>query len=174
MERYLSWQGLRYGSYSANDRLKTMAELTTRAKKKCWKYFSIFIRTRDCIKTTGDPEWGICVTCNNRFHFKQLQAGHYVQGRNNAVLFHEDLVHAQCKQCNIYKNGNLTPYAIYMFKTYGTEKMEEYELLRHQVVKRSVFDYDMLADDFKKRTKLMLESVSLPISGSGSKRKAKV
>ena len=138
-----------------------MSKLLSKAKAKCWKYFSIYIRTRDCLKTTGDPEYGICVTCHKRFHFKQLQAGHYVQGRNNAVLFHEDLVHAQCAPCNLWKGGNLTAYALYMFNTYGEKKMAEFELLRHKTVKRTLFDYSLMTEDFKKKT----ESVLHPASG---------
>lgn len=124
-------------------------------KKKAWKYFSIFIRTRDCIATTGDHEYGICVTCGKRFHFKELQAGHYVSGRNNAVLFHEDLVRAQCMRCNVWLEGNKTKYALYMFKHYTPEQMEGFEMLRNQTVKRTVGDYEVMIEDFKQRTKAL-------------------
>lgn len=134
-------------------------------KKKAWKYFSIYIRTRDCIKTTGSPDYGICVTCEKRFHFKELQAGHYVSGRNNAVLFDEDLVHAQCMRCNIWLEGNKTKYALFMFKRFTPRQMEKFEALRNKTVRRSMFDYGLMVDDYKKRTKELLDALS-PASGS--------
>lgn len=67
-----------------------------REKAKTWKAFSIYIRTRDCIRTTGDPTKGSCITCNKPFDFKNLQAGHAIGGRNNSVLFDEEIVYGQC------------------------------------------------------------------------------
>lgn len=73
-----------------------MASEYKRAKNRAWKWFSLYIRARDCIKTTGSISRGKCVTCGKEFNFKDLQAGHFVQGRNNAVLFNELGVNAQC------------------------------------------------------------------------------
>lgn len=66
------------------------------AKDKAWDSFSIYIRTRDCLRFTGDPTQGKCITCNKPFDFKHLQAGHFINGRGNAVLFDERLVYSQC------------------------------------------------------------------------------
>lgn len=70
------------------------------AKKKAWEAFSLYIRTRDCIRFTGDPEQGMCVTCKSFKPRKELQAGHFVGGRGNAVLFDERLVYSQDGYCN--------------------------------------------------------------------------
>ena len=65
-------------------------------KKQSWQEFSKWIRLRDCVKTTGDTESGVCITCGKLIPFKQSQAGHFIAGRVNAVLFDEDIVHLQC------------------------------------------------------------------------------
>ncbi len=64
-------------------------------KKKAWDAMSIYIRTKECLETTGLPFVGVCFTCDKRFHIDALDAGHFVSGRRNAVLFEENGVHIQ-------------------------------------------------------------------------------
>lgn len=68
----------------------------SKAKANAWREFSRFIRTRDAIATTGDTDTLICCTCGKLIPFKQAQAGHFIAGRTNALLFDEDIVHGQC------------------------------------------------------------------------------
>jgi len=45
-------------------------ELKTAAKIKkdyTWPAFSMFIRTRDCLRTTGCASFGLCITCGKRY-----------------------------------------------------------------------------------------------------------
>lgn len=94
-------------------------------KKLAWREFSKYIRLRDCLETTGEKDRGICVTCGRKFGFKELQAGHCVSGRGNAILLDPNAVHIQCGQCNIFKKGNLGQYALYMIDTYGRGLYED-------------------------------------------------
>jgi hypothetical protein len=71
---------------------KPREKLST-VKKKAWAAFSEYVRTRDCLRTTGCASFGLCITCGKRNHFKLLQAGHFIAGRHNAVLFSEKGVH---------------------------------------------------------------------------------
>lgn len=100
-------------------------------KKKAWYIFSKFIRSRDCLKTTGTLEEGRCITCGEIYPFSKLQAGHYVDGRTKPVLFNPDIVHAQCVGCNIFKKGNKDSYTPAMIEMYGYEKTMEFLELRH-------------------------------------------
>jgi len=61
-------------------------------KKRAWKMFSTYIRTRDSLKTTGSTDKCVCITCNKRKEFRRIQAGHAIGGRNNSILFDEELV----------------------------------------------------------------------------------
>ncbi len=79
-----------------------------------WPTFSIYIRTRDCIRTTGNRLYGKCVTCGRRLPFKKLQAGHFIPGRTDAILFDDRQVHAQCYRCNMKLQGMWHKYYLFM------------------------------------------------------------
>ena len=64
-------------------------------KKKAWAEFSKYIRLRSA-DSNGMVK---CVTCPDdepKKHWKEMQAGHFVGGRGNAVLFDEEIVYPQC------------------------------------------------------------------------------
>lgn len=123
----------------------------TRAKKKAWDSFSRYIRTRDCVRFTGDPEHGICVTCKRPYPFKQLQAGHFIAGRTNSVLFDEDAVYSQCYGCNVGRGGAAVEYFVWMEEEVGREKIDELRAKRHQTVKYTLFDYERIRDTYDEK-----------------------
>lgn len=128
-------------------------------KKKAWDQFSIYIRTRDCLATTGHADEGICVTCREVKPFKNLQAGHFIGGRNNAVLFQERGVHAQCYSCNAKHIGNGRPieYWLYMEQTYGREVIDELVAESRKTVIRKIHDYIELREHYKVATEKLLD-----------------
>ena len=122
-----------------------------------WKAFSKYIRTRDCLLTTGDPAIGVCVTCGRVYPFGKLQAGHAIEGRGNSILFHEQLVNAQCTRCNIYLNGNYTIYRIKLIQKYGVEQWNKWEALKFMPCKFNDFQLKVIKDDYKKRTAALIK-----------------
>lgn len=132
-----------------------------RQKDKTWKAFATYIKTRDCLRFTGSIDNGICVTCNRKYSFKSLQAGHFIQGRSNAVLFDERIVYTQCAGCNcnppIGKGGNYVEYFVFMEKEWGREKIEEFRELKHQTLKYSLNDLVELEELFKNKTTQLLD-----------------
>lgn len=135
-----------------------------KAKAKTWAAFSVYIRTRDCLRFSGDPTWGKCVTCKRVYSFKQLQAGHFIQGRGNAVLFDERLVYSQCLGCNgnppIGKGGNYVEYFIFMEEEWGRIMIDEFRALKHQTVIYKIPDYERLTQEFKTKTIELLNAHS--------------
>ena len=91
----------------------------SKVKKKLWVIFSEFIRKRDGLLTTGSTEWALCITCGKRYHYKLLQAGHFIAGRHNSGLFSEEGTHAQCYNCNINLKGNTLVYRRKIIELYG-------------------------------------------------------
>lgn len=90
-------------------------------KKKVWKEFSRFIRTRG-----ADAEgFNGCYTCDVRLHWKSLEAGHLVPGRTNGVLFDERSVNPQCRRCNGHFRGNIIVYYPKMVGIFGQEVVDE-------------------------------------------------
>ncbi len=91
-----------------------------------WPTFSKFIRLRDCIATTRTTTHGLCYTCGKKKKFSAkggLQAGHFIPGRMDAILFDEEQVHAQCYRCNVMLGGNWPAYYEHMMKDVGIEEI---------------------------------------------------
>jgi len=143
-----------------------MAKKTSRQKAKdaAWESFSRYIRTRDCIRFSGSPEWGKCVTCNRPYDFKHLQAGHFIQGRGNAVLFDERLVYSQCVGCNgnppYGKGGNYVEYYVFMLEEWGQIMIDEFRALKNETKVYKEFQLVELADEFKKKTEELCAALS--------------
>jgi len=97
----------------------------TKWKKELWTKFSQYIRLRDCLKTTGSSDFGRCVTCGRKYPRQKLQAGHFIPGRTDAILFDPDCVHAQCYRCNCKLQGDWPAYYRFMQREYGQEKIEQ-------------------------------------------------
>lgn len=90
-------------------------------KNKLWKVFSVFIRMRDCLEATGTISNGKCCTCNKDYAFTNLQAGHFIPGREDSILFDPTCVHSQCYKCNIKRSGEWLKYFRFMEKKYGRD-----------------------------------------------------
>lgn len=99
-----------------------------KAKKKAETIFSLYIRTRDALKTTGGKESLLCITCDRlypAFGLGCAQAGHFIPGRHPSVLFDERNAHGQCYNCNINLKGNWVKYEAKMILLYGIETVKE-------------------------------------------------
>jgi len=135
----------------------TMSELK-KAKKKTWTEFSKFIRTRDCILTTGTLDEGICISCNKRFDFKQLQAGHLIPGRYNVILFDEEIVNAQCFACNMHLGGNTAEYYLSMVRRHNKKYVDELLLRKFKpTIKFTIEGLNEMRLDYIRRTKIAIE-----------------
>lgn len=115
-----------YGSNSLGARKKKATKKVKKLsdgklKKKVWKEFSIFIRSR-----RADSD-GItkCVTCAVRKHWKEMQAGHFLRGRLNSNLFDERGTNEQCYACNVGRDGNVVEYYEWMLVNHSKEVIDE-------------------------------------------------
>ena len=138
---------------------KTKKVTVSQAKKKAWTAFSLYIRTRDAIRTTGTKENCKCVTCGRVYPLKSLgglQAGHFIAGRHNSILFDERNVHAQCYGCNVMKKGNTTEYWLFMEKEYGRPVIDELLELDKETKQFKVFELEELETTYKQKLNNML------------------
>ena len=136
---------------------KKKAKNLTWWKKKTWDLFSIYIRLRDALETTGTRDSLICFTCNKlypAFGKGCVQAGHYVPGRNHAVLFSKKGVHGQCYNCNVNLKGNTIHYRLAMIKKYGEEETERQEMLYFDhTFKYRISDLEEMCVELKREIK---------------------
>lgn len=123
----------------------------SRAKKKAWAAFSIYIRTRDCIKTTQTKTHLNCVTCGRLVEIKKAHASHFIPGRHNATLFDERGVHGSCYACNVVLGGNGPAYYKFMLAEWGQEIIDELLRNDNQTVKYTVDDYEQLEQTYKNK-----------------------
>lgn len=122
------------------------AKTLTYYKKKAWSAFSLYIR----LKYADENGYVACYTCGVVRHYKdRMQAGHGIGGRNNAVLFLEEVVRPQCVGCNMFGGGK---YAIFTRKLIDELGLEEYDrlvALSNQTVKYTIADYEAKEQQYK-------------------------
>lgn len=101
--------------------MSTVGRLVVADLKKtpAWKWFSLWVRLRDCRETTTIPYVARCITCGRPYHYKDLHAGHFVKAIHRSVFFDEQNVHAQCNRCNTYLDGNEAEYLVALTNKYG-------------------------------------------------------
>lgn len=120
-----------------------------KAKDKAWSVFSKYIR----FKYADKDGYCQCVTCGVIKHWKEIHAGHFIDGRNNSVLFDERLVHPQCFHCNSKRpgclNGNKVAYTLFMLKKGHTSSdIAVFEGLKHKVKKMRIADFKDIEDKY--------------------------
>jgi len=125
----------------------------SKVKKKLWVIFSEYIRKRDGLRTTGSIDWALCITCGKRYHYKMLQAGHFVAGRHNANLFSERGVHAQCYNCNINLKGNTLEYRRQIIKLYGENADIEIENADKEMKQFTIPELEEMILSYKQKIK---------------------
>lgn len=101
--------------------------------------FSTYIRKKYADK------YGIvsCVVCKRRFHWKDVDAGHFIPRRFMMTRWDEVNVHPECRDDNRYNSEHLIPYESFMVLTYGAEAVEE---LRHKSRKIAKFSHSEIQD----------------------------
>ena len=121
---------------------KPKPKTTGKLKEETWKVFSKYIRLRDCLRTTGTPDFGKCITCTVQISIKEADAGHFVPGRRNSILFDETCVHLQCQRCNRFLHGEVLKYRRAIIRLYGEGVDIE---LEDKATERKVFSREELA-----------------------------
>lgn len=122
---------------------KPLRKAAKTLKNKLWRIVSEVVRRRD-----ADAD-GIasCVSCGARKHWKELQCGHYVPASAGmATYFDPRNLNPQCVSCNVFRNGNLTQYTLYMIEKHGQEVLHELDALRRTNLKISAAGYEELIE----------------------------
>ena len=129
-----------------------MTQHQNKVKQKAWDAFSKYIRTKECLETTGVDFVGVCFTCGRRFHINALDAGHFVSGRRNAILFDERNVHIQCRHwCNLTNHGQHKIYRQKMIERYGVDVVEELERNKKKVIQNKDMDFEGIEKTYKQK-----------------------
>lgn len=132
-----------------------------KAKDKAWAELSRYIRLK-ASNWKGECQ---CVSCKEEGittikPYKEMQTGHFMQGRHMAVMFDERNCAVQCFACNMQrqgcKSGNLYYYGKYMEKTYGKEVIQELERLNKTIKKYAIPELLSIRDKYKELNKNLI------------------
>ncbi|MDR2652689.1 MAG: recombination protein NinG [Prevotellaceae bacterium] len=111
------------------------------------KIFSEYIRLRD-----SDSNGYIrCISCGKIVHWKNADAGHYVNRRHLALRYDEKNVNAQCRACNRFDEGNMIGYHAGLIKKYGEYVIQYLEIKKHNTAKYGKFEYQTLIKIYKQK-----------------------
>jgi len=128
-----------------------------KAKDRAWRMFSLYKRTYDCLMSTGTKDYGRCITCGAYKSIKDLDAGHFVPGRGNAVLFSEPGVNIQCDTCNRVHGGRELEYRKVMVARHGEEWVKNYEILAKVPTKLYTSDFERIYTHYKQEYEKLTE-----------------
>ena len=113
-----------------------------KSKTAVWDWFSIYIR----LKYANKKGMAKCYTCGKTLPIKDLQAGHAIMGRSNAVLFNEEVIRPQCQRCNVWLGGNL---GVFVQKLIEENSLEWWEKKREESKKAVKLDLMELYEKYR-------------------------
>jgi len=119
------------------------AKKPTRSKlvKKLDVVFSQYIR----LSNADNNGYCTCVTCNKKFHWKEIQAGHFMSRKHYSIRWDERNVKPQCVACNVYRAGEQYKYSLYLGNNLSKTLLEESRELRKFTnieLEEMIFDYN--------------------------------
>jgi len=139
-------------------KLKSLPKL----KKDVWYEFSRFIRLRDAIRTTGNCNSAVCITCGKLELITNMDCGHCFSRQYTNTLFHEKNNHAQCKGCNGFRSGEQYLYCIEIDKLYGDGTAEMLNSMRHETRRFSRQELIEMKEYYKTETDKLIYEYGKP------------
>jgi hypothetical protein len=113
------------------------------------RIFSKYIRLRDA----DENGYCRCISCNKVFHWKDGDAGHYINRKHMSVRWDEINVHAQCRACNRFDEGNSVGYTQGLIKKYGGGVLDILLYKKFQTSKLTDFEAEVLINDYTSKVK---------------------
>lgn len=120
---------------------KTLRQL----KAKCWALFSEYVRR----KNADANGMARCYTSGVVAHWTQLQCGHAIGGRHNAVLFDDEICRPQTVSENVFKRGNYPVFVTKLIQENGLDWWERKLEGSRQVRKYTRSDLEDLISLYK-------------------------
>ena len=124
-------------------------------KEKAWDLVSLWVR-----KSNADENGMVkCITCPTVKHFKEMQAGHFIAGRGNSILFDTRGIAPQCYGCNCMHGGRPLVFLEYLENKLG--KLQAIEL-KDELLRQSRIPYKFSREELSEKIetyKLKLESL---------------
>jgi len=127
-------------------------EARKKAKAKADKWFSEFIRLRDA------DEHGMVTCITNpkiRKHWREMDCGHWISRAKEATRYDERNANGQSKQSNRFQGGHFLEHGLAIERKFGPGTRDALEKKAGQPCKRTTWDYEVLAKNYKERVDLI-------------------
>ena len=126
------------------------AKKPTRSKlvKKLDVVFSQYIR----LSNADNNGFCTCVTCKNRFHWKEIQAGHFMSRKHYSIRWDERNVKPQCVACNVYRSGEQYKFSQYL----GNNLAEDLQKKSNLITKFTSDELQDMIDSYTAKVKKFL------------------
>jgi len=128
----------------------------SRAEARAWDAFSKMIRARDNI-----GGYFRCPTCGKTKPIEEADAGHYITRARKSVMFDEMNVHAQCRHCNRFQEGNHFIYRKWLVEKFGEVIVDELEKRARITGGFTTAELLEMAKAYRTRTKAIMERKGL-------------
>tara|TARA_A100000172_G_scaffold4375_1_gene2637 strand:+ start:291 stop:695 length:405 start_codon:yes stop_codon:yes gene_type:complete len=118
--------------------------------------FSEYIRK----KNADSKGYVTCITSGRKFHYSEVDAGHFISRKEMSTRWHEDNVHPQSRYDNRYRYGKQYEYGLALNKKKRGLAQKLYKLSK-ETVKYSINDLQDLLDKYKKLLQIQNKRLSL-------------
>ena len=129
----------------------------SKAMAKADKYFSLFIRLRDCMPYQGKA--GRCISCGKLIPFEDGDCGHYINRQHMSLRYSELNCNFQCRHCNRFDEGNIQGYRKGLIQKIGLTKVEMLEAMKYTTNKLSAFELEAIAKDYKQKAEELKKQI---------------
>lgn len=96
--------------------------------RKLDEIFSKYIRKRDTNK-----QGYIKCYCGKIITYEEADASHFVSRQHLSTRYDEQNVHASCRHCNRFLEGNKEDYSLFLIQKYGCEIIEKLNKKKYEV-----------------------------------------
>ena len=120
------------------------------------RIFSEYIRKRDSDK----KGFVKCITSGKKYHYTEVDAGHFISRKEMSTRWNEDNVYAQSRYDNRYRYGRQYEYSLALEKKKKGLPKHLYNLSK-ETVKYSIADLQELIDKYKKKLDIENKRLSL-------------
>ena len=110
----------------------------SKLKKELDKWFSLFIRLRDC----DDLGFVKCFTSGKYYHYKNIHAGHFMSRKCLSTRWCEINVQAQSVADNLFAQGRQYQFGINLDAQFGEGTAEKLQIKSKQTQKFTRADYE--------------------------------
>ncbi len=126
--------------------------------EKLDRIFSQYIRRRD----SDYAGFVQCCTCGKFVFWKKSDAGHYHNRRHMGIRWDETNVHAQCRTCNRFDEGEKDLYKEFIICKYGQETIDLLLMKKKLGIKWHKFELEAMIALYKQEVKRQKKDYAIP------------